>query len=142
MINNYYQLKCSIENCMIHIVFRSGSIIFILHQKCIHCSSTIRSVLSYVCIFVLEIFSLNKYSKTCLKRSRKKNTKMVFNTDYRLMQVKYIAECSPWSILQYIRPSLSYRFPFKTFVLSILSGRLRQVLLYIIIICPWTGIKL
>ena len=41
--------------------------------------------------------------------------KLVFNTDYRLMHVKSIAESSPSSILQYFRPSLSY----QTFVLSI-----------------------
>ena len=34
------------------------------------------------------------YSKTCLKRPLKKKTKMGFKTDYRLMQVKSIAECS------------------------------------------------
>ena len=33
--------------------------------------------------------------------------KMVFKTDYPLMQVKSIAECSKRSILQYFRPSLS-----------------------------------
>ena len=31
----------------------------------------------------------------------KRTQKMVINTDYRLMQVKSIAECSKWSILQY-----------------------------------------
>ena len=41
------------------------------------------------------------------------------------MQVKSIAECSKKSILQYFRPSLSYRL-FCLF----LGGRLRQVLLY------------
>ena len=33
------------------------------------------------------------YSKPCLKLPLKKNTNIVFNTDYRLMQVKSIAEC-------------------------------------------------
>ena len=42
----------------------------------------------------------NRYSKTCLKRLLKKDRKLVFKTDYRLMQVKSIAECSK-SILQY-----------------------------------------
>ena len=37
-----------------------------------------------------------------------KDQNMVFNTNYRLMQVKRIAECSKGSILQYFRPSLSY----------------------------------
>ena len=42
------------------------------------------------------------YSKTCLKQPLKKNSKTVFfNTNYRLMQIKGIAECSKGSILQY-----------------------------------------
>ena len=35
------------------------------------------------------------------------------------MQVKSIAECSKGSILQYFRPTLSYKFVIKIFVLSI-----------------------
>ena len=40
--------------------------------------------------------------------------KLVFKTNYHLMQVKGTAECSKgsillWSILQYFRPSLNYR---------------------------------
>ena len=38
---------------------------------------------------------------------------MVFKTDYCLMQVKSIAECSKGSILQYFRSSLSYHLPLK-----------------------------
>ena len=38
-----------------------------------------------------------------------KDQNMVFNTNYRLMQVKSNAECSKGSILQYFRPSLSYQ---------------------------------
>ena len=37
--------------------------------------------------------SLATYSKTCSKRPLKKKKKMVFKTDYRLLQVN-IAECS------------------------------------------------
>ena len=54
---------------------------------------------------------------------------MVFNTDYCLMQVKRIAECFKGSILQYFRPSLSYHSVVGPLFLSILSGRLRQVIL-------------
>ena len=43
--------------------------------------------------------------------TQKEHKKLVFNTNYRLMQVKNIAECSKGSILQYFRPSLSYHFP-------------------------------
>ena len=55
---------------------------------------------------------------------------MVFNTNYRFMQGTSIAECSKGSIMQYFRPSLSYIFPLRPLFLYILSGRLRQVLLY------------
>ena len=41
------------------------------------------------------------YSKTCLKRPLSKGPKLVFKTNYRLIQVKSIAECSNGSILQY-----------------------------------------
>ena len=36
----------------------------------------------------------NLTNKTCLKRSLKEDQKWIFKTDYRLMQVKSIAECS------------------------------------------------
>ena len=51
---------------------------------------------------------------------------MVFKTGYCLMQVNSIAECSKGSILQCVRPSAK-----KAFALLYLSGRLRQVLLYV-----------
>ena len=47
-----------------------------------------------------------------------------------LMQVKSIAECSPWSILQYFWPALSDNSNWKPFFKFFLSDRLRQVLLY------------
>ena len=46
--------------------------------------------------------------KPVLSGHSRRRPKLVFKTDFRLMQVKSIAECSPWSILQYFRPSLSY----------------------------------
>ena len=39
-------------------------------------------------------------------RHSKEDPKYVFNIDYRLMQVKSIAECSKRSILQYFWPSI------------------------------------
>ena len=48
------------------------------------------------------------------------------------MQVTSIAECSPWSILQYFWPSLNYHLSLSPLFCLFLSGRLRQVLLYII----------
>ena len=46
------------------------------------------------------------------------------------MQVKSIAECSKGSILQYFRPSLSYRLSLRSLFCLFLSDRFRQVLLY------------
>ena len=45
-------------------------------------------------------FKQYRYSKTCVKQSITKRPKLVFKTNYRLMQVKSIAECSKGSILQ------------------------------------------
>ena len=56
---------------------------------------------------------------------------MSFKTDYRLIQVKSIAECSKESILQYFRPSLSYHLSSRSLFCLLLIGRLRQVLLYL-----------
>ena len=79
-------------------------------------------------VYALPYF--RHYSKTCLKRPLKRTPKTGFYTDYRFMQVKSIAECSKGSILQYFRPSLSYNFPLRPLLCLFLSGRLRQVLLY------------
>ena len=40
------------------------------------------------------------YSKTCVKRPLKKDKK-IFMTNGSLMKDETIAECSPWSILQF-----------------------------------------
>ena len=73
-----------------------------------------------------SVLKPDMYSKTCVKRPLKKNAKNVFfKTDYRLMQVKSIAECSKGSILQYFRPSLSYHFYIKTFIFSIFKWLLK-----------------
>ena len=74
--------------------------------------------------------------KTCVKRPLLKDQKLVFNTDntdYYLMQVKSIAECSKakGSILQYFRPSLCYYLSFRSLFSQFLSGRFTQVLLYL-----------
>ena len=61
-----------------------------------------------------------QYSKSCLMRPLKNNTKMVFNTDYRLMLVKSIAECST---------CIKIPIDFKPFVLSIFEWPLKAVLL-------------
>ena len=69
------------------------------------------------------------YSKTCVKRPYSKIPKMVFKADYRLIQVKSIAECSKGSTLQYFRPSISYQLSLRSLFCLSLSGRLTQVVL-------------
>ena len=57
-----------------------------------------------------------QYSKPVWNGYLQKDQKLIFKTNYRLMQVKSIAEFSkgsilqysPWSILQYFWPSLGY----------------------------------
>ena len=56
---------------------------------------------------------------------------IVFRTDYCLMQVNSIAECSIGSILQYFRPSFSYHLSVRSLFCLLLSGHERQVLLYL-----------
>ena len=57
-----------------------------------------------------------------------------------LIQVKSIAECYPWSILQYIWPELSDDWSWKPIFCLFESGRFTQALLYYIpkhMICPF-----
>ena len=51
-----------------------------------------------------------------------KERKLVFNNNYRLMQVKSIAECSKRNILQYFRPSLSYHLPLRSLFCLFFTG--------------------
>ena len=67
--------------------------------------------------------------KPVLSGHSKRRPKLVFKTDYGLMQVKSIAECSKGSILQYFRPSLSYLLSLVSLFCLFMSGPLRQVLL-------------
>ena len=75
-------------------------------------------------------FEVWEYSKTCVKRPLSKRPKLDFKTNYRLMQVKSIAECSKGSILQYFRPSLSYHLSLRSLFCLFLSGRFTQALVY------------
>ena len=69
--------------------------------------------------------------KRVLNNHSQKDQKLVFKTNYLLMQVKSIAECSKWSILQFFLPSLSYQLLLRSSFCLFLSGRLTQVLLYL-----------
>ena len=52
-------------------------------------------------------------------------------TNGSLMKVETIAECSPWSILQYFWPALSDNYSWKPICGLFKSGSFTQVLLYV-----------
>ena len=58
-------------------------------------------------------------------------------TDGSLMKVESIAECSPWSILQYFWPALNDNWSWKESFGLFESGRFTHVLLY-----SWMGITI
>ena len=53
----------------------------------------------------------------------------IFMTNGSLMKVENIAECSPWSILQYFWPALSDNWSYKPMFDLFESDRFTQVLL-------------
>ena len=79
----------------------------------------------------LGLCCLPKYSKTCVKRPLSKRLKIGFQDQLTLNAGQSIAECSPWSILQYFRPSLSYHLSQRSLFCLFLSGHFTQVLLYL-----------
>ena len=68
--------------------------------------------------------------KPVLSGHSKIDKKKVFMANGSLTKVESIAECSPWSILQYFWPALSNNWSWKQIFVFFFSGRLRQVLLY------------
>ena len=84
----------------------------------LHYSHTLR----YWCKWKLK----TKYTvKPVLSGHPKRTPKLDFNSDYRLMQVKSIAECSKGSILQYFWPSLELPFVITICVLYIFEWPLK-----------------
>ena len=71
------------------------------------------------------------YSKTCLKRPLKTNTKIGFQDRLPLNAGQKYCRMLQESMLQYFRPSLSYHLSLRPLFCQFLSGRLRQVLLYV-----------
>ena len=64
--------------------------------------------------------------KPVLSSHSKRRPKLVIKTNYCLMQVKSIAECSKGSILQYFRPSFSYHLSLRSLFCLFLSDRSTQ----------------
>ena len=61
----------------------------------------------------------------------------IFMTNGSLMKIESIAQCSPWSILQYFWPALSNNWFLKPIFCLFLSGHFTQVLLYIRPLTRW-----
>ena len=91
------------------------------------------TMMTACCLVTKYTIRVYYYSKTCLKRPLKHNTKIFFQYPLSLdAGQKYcIAEYSKGCILQYVRPSLIYNFPIRPLFCLFLSGRSRQVILYI-----------
>ena len=71
-----------------------------------------------------------RYSKTCVKPPLKVDKTKNLMTNDSLMKIKSIAECSPWSILQYFWPALSDNWSWKPIFGLFESGCFTQVLLW------------
>ena len=102
-------------------VFTYHTIPTYVYVSC-NCDNKYRTIIDILIKFV--------YSKTCVKRPLSKRPKKVFKTNYRLMQVKSIAECSKGSIMQCFRLSLKNHMSLRSLFCLFLSGRFTQVLLY------------
>ena len=68
--------------------------------------------------------------KSVLSGHSKIDKTKILLTNGSLMEVKRIAECSPWSILQYFLPVLRDNWPRKPMLVIFESGGFRQGLLY------------
>ena len=81
-----------------------------------------------ITVDILVICSNYTLTQTLVKPVLSSHSKK--KTNYCLMQVKSIAECSKGSILQSFRPSISYHLLLRPLFYFSLSGCLRQALLF------------
>ena len=65
----------------------------------------------------MYVYVRSRYSKTCVKRPLSKRY-IFFKTDYRLMQVKSIAECSKGEHSAILSTFIKLPFVINTFVLT------------------------
>ena len=75
--------------------------------------------------------SKQKYSKTCVKQPLSKRQKIGFSDQLSLNEGQKYFRMLQGSILQYIRPSLSYPLSLRSLFCLFFSGCFTQVLLYI-----------
>ena len=101
--------------------------ITIMHKQCFLFSKYIfgNKKFSIYTFAIKGIKFTLEYSETCLKWPLKKETKTGFQDQLWVNAGQSIAECSKRKLLQYFRPSLTYHFVIKIFVLSILKCPLK-----------------
>ena len=78
---------------------------------------------------MMNFFFICKYSKTCLKRPLKKNTKIGFQYRLSLNAGQKYRRMPQGEHSAILRPSLSYHFSLRPLFRLFLSGRFRHVLL-------------
>ena len=107
---------------MIHSIFWGNHLLVMSHSGS-----------SFPTLSFSEGNQLLAYSKTCLKGPLKIDKTRVLKTNSNLVKIESIAECSPRSILQYMYfwSALSDSWYWNPILVFFLSGRLRQVLLYL-----------
>ena len=71
------------------------------------------------------------YSKPVLSGHPKRRPKIVFQDQILLNAGQKYCRILSWIILQYFQPSLSYHLSLRPLFCLFLSGRLRQILLYL-----------
>ena len=81
------------------------------------------------------LFQRSSTVKPVLSGHLKGRPKLFFNTDYHLMQVKSIAECSMESILQFFWPSIRHHWSLRALFCLFLSSRFRQFYCMPIYVC-------
>ena len=72
-------------------------------------------------------FQTVQYSKICNQRPLKKKTKIGFQEQSSINAGQKYYRILSWSILQYVRPSLSYPISLRPLFCLFMSDRLRQV---------------
>ena len=90
-----------------------------------------KKIVYLIFLWIPILFLVNEITVKHVLRGHSKIDKTnTLMTNGSFMKVQSIAECSPWSILQYFWPALSDNPSYNPLLVFFLSGCLRQVLLY------------
>ena len=81
------------------------------------------------------------YSKTCLKRLLKKNTKIGFQYQLSLNAGQKYCRMLPLEHSAILSTFIKLPFPLRPLFCLFLSGRLRQVLLFVLFVCFFVALR-